>query len=101
LLLNTILTVTAGAPGSHADLGWQRLTDNIIETISDQRDHVVFLLWGKKAQAKEEFIDADRHLILQAPHPSPLSAWRGFFGCRHFSQANAYLERHGQSPISW
>jgi uracil-DNA glycosylase len=101
LLLNTFLTVEAGAPGSHAELGWQRLTDKIIETVSDTQENVVFLLWGKKAQAKRVLIDADPHLILEAPHPSPLSAWRGFLGCGHFSAANAYLERNGKSSIRW
>ncbi len=101
LLLNTVLTVEAGSPGSHAHLGWQRLTDQITETVSATRDHVVFLLWGKKAQAKRTLIDADRHLVLEAPHPSPLSAWRGFLGCGHFSATNAYLTRHGKPPIRW
>jgi uracil-DNA glycosylase len=101
LLLNTILTVEAGAPGSHAHLGWPRLTDAIIHTLSQQRDHLVFMLWGNKAQAKRALIDNRDHLILEAPHPSPLSAWRGFLGCAHFSQANDYLQRHGKTAIVW
>ena len=101
LLLNTTLTVAAGAPGSHANWGWERFTDTIIETISREREHVVFLLWGRHAQAKESLIDTEQHLILKAPHPSPLSAHRGFFGCRHFSKTNAYLAEHNFTPIMW
>jgi uracil-DNA glycosylase len=101
LLLNASLTVEAGAAGSHADLGWTALTDAIIAQLSERRDHLVFLLWGRYAQSKKPLIDAQRHLVLTAPHPSPLSAYRGFFGCRHFSQANAYLEAHGRAPIAW
>ncbi len=101
LLLNATLTVRADEAGSHADLGWQALTDDIIRALSEQRTHIVFMLWGKYAQAKRWLVDEDRHLILAAPHPSPLSAWRGFFGCRHFSQANEYLAAHGQEPIRW
>jgi uracil-DNA glycosylase len=100
LLLNTILTVEAGEPGSHANLGWQRLTDAVIEELNRQREPLVFMLWGKKAQAKGALINT-HHLILEAPHPSPLSAWRGFFGCAHFSKANTYLQEHHNSPISW
>lgn len=101
LLLNATLTVRADEAGSHADLGWQALTDDIIRALSEKRAHLVFMLWGKYAQAKRLLIDEGRHLILAAPHPSPLSAWRGFFGCRHFSQANEYLAAHGQEPIRW
>ena len=101
LLLNTMLTVGAGDAGSHTNLGWQRLTDALIHELSDQREHLVFMLWGKKAQAKRSLIDEDQHLILEAPHPSPLSAWRGFFGCGHFSAANAYLQQHGTSSVTW
>jgi uracil-DNA glycosylase len=101
LLLNASLTVEAGAAGSHARLGWTALTDAIISELSEQRDHLVFLLWGRYAQSKASLIDGQRHLVLTAPHPSPLSAYRGFFGCRHFSQANAYLEAHGHAPIIW
>ena len=101
LLLNAILTVEAGKAASHKDLGWQTLTDEIIGQLSAQRDHIVFMLWGRKAQAKEPLIDPEKHLILEAPHPSPLSAHRGFFGCGHFSKANAYLRQHGGTPITW
>jgi uracil-DNA glycosylase len=101
LLLNAILTVEAGQAASHKDLGWQTLTDEIIAQLSMQRDHLVFMLWGRKAQAKARLIDPDRHLILEAPHPSPLSAHRGFFGCGHFSKANVYLREHGAPPITW
>lgn len=101
LLLNSILTVRAGAPLSHAGLGWEAFTDTIIRTVSSCRNHVVFLLWGAKAKAKAPLIDASRHLILTAAHPSPLAAYNGFFGCRHFSKANAYLTAHGQAPICW
>lgn len=101
LLLNASLTVEAGAAGSHASLGWTVLTDAVISELSEQRDHLVFLLWGRYAQSKAPLIDAQRHLVLTAPHPSPLSAYRGFFGCRHFSQANAYLEAHGRAAILW
>jgi uracil-DNA glycosylase len=101
LLLNALLTVEAGQAASHKDLGWQKLSDEIIAQLSAQRDHLVFMLWGKKAQAKKSLIDPERHLILEAPHPSPLSAHRGFFGCRHFSKANAYLREHGAHPITW
>lgn len=101
LLLNASLTVKAAAAGSHSELGWSRLTDAIIARLSERRDHLVFMLWGRFAQAKHLLIDAARHLILEAPHPSPLSAYRGFFGCRHFSKANAYLMQHGQTAIRW
>ena len=101
LLLNASLTVEAGAAGSHRDLGWLALTDNIIAQLSAKRDHLIFLLWGRYAQSKREVIDESRHLVLAAPHPSPLSAYRGFFGCRHFSRTNAYLVEHGRSPIIW
>jgi uracil-DNA glycosylase len=101
LLLNASLTVEAGKAGSHQDLGWMRLTDEIIARLSIGREHLVFMLWGRFAQSKAPLIDESRHLVLQAPHPSPLSAYRGFFGCGHFSQANAYLARHQQAPIKW
>lgn len=101
LLLNAILTVRAGAPLSHAGKGWEAFTDEIIRTVSEKGEHVVFLLWGSKAKAKRSLIDAKRHLILTAAHPSPLSAWNGFFGCRHFSAANAFLTAHGRTPIQW
>lgn len=101
LLLNTTLTVSAGSPASHADWGWGHFTDAVIRIVSDQRSHVVFLLWGTHAQSKEHLIDHTKHLVLTAPHPSPLSAYRGFFGSRHFSQTNAYLASHQMTPILW
>jgi len=101
LLLNTTLTVSAGSPASHADWGWGHFTDAVIRIVSDQRSHVVFLLWGTHAQSKEHLIDHTKHLVLTAPHPSPLSAYRGFFGSRHFSQTNAYLASHQLTPILW
>jgi len=101
LLLNATLTVAADQPGSHQGLGWEQFTDAVIETISDEKEHVVFLLWGAYAAKKAVLIDTTEHLVLTAPHPSPLSAHRGFFGCRHFSATNQYLERHHQKPIQW
>ena len=101
LLLNTTLTVRAGMAASHQGLGWETFTDAIIETINRSCDHVVFLLWGSPARRKGSMIDRTRHLVLEAPHPSPLSAHRGFFGCRHFSQTNAYLTQWGKVPIRW
>ncbi len=100
LLLNSVLTVRAGVAASHAGLGWQNFTDAVIKLISERCEGVVFMLWGNYARSKAGLIDSDRHLVLQAAHPSPLA--RGaFFGCRHFSQANAYLIRTGRSPINW
>lgn len=101
LLLNTTLTVEAGKAGSHQGWGWETFTDAVIEVVNKHCDHVVFLLWGTPARRKGAMIDRSRHLILEAPHPSPLSAYRGFFGCRHFSQANAFLQRWGKEPIRW
>jgi uracil-DNA glycosylase len=101
LLLNTLLTVEAGQPMSHKDMGWEALTCQVIAELSSQREHLVFLLWGSKAQDFSNVIAKDSHLILTAAHPSPLSAYRGFFGCRHFSKANAYLKMHGINPIRW
>ncbi len=101
MLLNATLTVEAGQAGSHRGLGWQRLTDEIVMTLSREREGLVFLLWGRHAQEKRALIDAVRHLILEAPHPSPLSAYRGFFGCGHFSRTNAYLAANGGTPIRW
>jgi uracil-DNA glycosylase len=101
LLLNVTLTVEAKKANSHQRLGWGKLTDQIIEKLSQEREHLVFILWGANAQAKKPLIDANKHLILEAPHPSPYSAERGFFGSRHFSQANRYLEAHGRKPIEW
>ena len=101
LLLNATLTVRAGAAGSHQGRGWETFTDAAIRVLSSQREHLVFLLWGAYAGRKAALIDRSRHCILTAPHPSPLSAYRGFFGSHPFSQANAYLVTHGLQPISW
>ncbi len=101
LLLNTVLTVRAGAAHSHATFGWEVFTDEVIRQLDKEREHLVFMLWGSHAQKKGAFIDRNRHLVLTAPHPSPLSAYRGFFGCKHFSQANAYLQVNGLKPIDW
>lgn len=100
-LLNATLTVRATLAGSHQNKGWEQFTDEVIRKISDSQTHVVFMLWGAYAQKKEVLIDEVKHLILKAPHPSPLSAYRGFLGCRHFSQANAYLISTGVDPIGW
>jgi len=101
LLLNAILTVEQGRAGAHQGKGWERFTDCAVQALNDQREQLVFMLWGSYAQKKGAIIDTGRHLVLKAPHPSPLSAHRGFLGCRHFSQANAYLEKVGQTPIDW
>jgi uracil-DNA glycosylase len=100
-LLNTVLTVEESKPGSHAGRGWETFTDFIIKSISDHKDHVVFLLWGNYAKSKASLIDSGKHTILLAPHPSPLSAYSGFFGCKHFSLCNKYLEQHNQKPVDW
>ncbi|MDX1908531.1 MAG: uracil-DNA glycosylase [Bacteroidia bacterium] len=101
LLLNSLLTVRASSPGSHKDKGWETFTDAVIRTLDARREGLVFMLWGKYAQEKGRIIDRDRHLVLTAAHPSPFSARNGFFGCRHFSQANAWLEQQGRVPIRW
>lgn len=101
MLLNTVLTVEAGKAHSHARLGWETFTDRVIDVINTHREGVVFLLWGSHAQKKGSIIDAQRHHVLKAPHPSPLSAHRGFLGCRHFSQTNALLSKAGETPIDW
>lgn len=101
LLLNNTLTVEAGKPGSHQNLGWETFTNSIIKLISDTNQNVVFMLWGKQALSKRILINEEKHLVLLAPHPSPLSAHRGFFGCQHFSKANTYLKQAGQSEIFW
>ncbi len=101
LLLNANLTVNAGQPGSHQKLGWETFTDEVIKKISDEKEHVVFLLWGNFARAKASLIDERKHLILEAPHPSPFSARSGFFGCKHFSRTNEYLKQIGQKEIEW
>jgi uracil-DNA glycosylase len=100
-LLNASLTVRAGEPMSHAKIGWAPFTDAVIKTISDKKEHVVFLLWGKFAQEKSVLINQARHLILRAAHPSPLSAHAGFMGCKHFSKTNEYLVKQGIDPIDW
>lgn len=101
LLLNATLTVRAHQAGSHQRHGWELFTDAAIHALSEKRSGLVFLLWGSYAISKAQFIDRSRHLVLTAPHPSPLSAYRGFFGCRHFSQCNAYLQQQGLPPIDW
>ena len=100
LLLNATLTVRAHAAASHAGRGWEEFTDSVIRAVSG-RDNVVYLLWGSFAQKKAGFVNPEKNLILKSAHPSPLSAYRGFFGCKHFSQANEYLVRHGCAPIDW
>lgn len=100
-LLNASLTVRAGEPMSHAQIGWSRFTDATIEALATHREKLVFLLWGKFAQEKAKYIDPSRHLLLKAAHPSPLSAHNGFLGCRHFSQANAYLVQNRIDPVDW
>lgn len=101
LLLNATLTVVAGTPGSHQKKGWETFTDAVIQLISEEKDHVVFLLWGKYAQDKGAMIDEKKHLVLRAAHPSPFSVHSGFFGCKHFSKTNEYLKLHGKEPIMW
>jgi len=100
-LLNVVLSVQASSAGSHQQKGWESFTDATIKLLSDEREHLVFILWGKTAQSKEKLIDTGRHLVLKAPHPSPLSSYRGFFGSRPFSKSNTYLEEHGITPINW
>lgn len=101
LLLNSVLTVEQGRAGSHQGKGWETFTDHIIGLLNEGKENLVFLLWGSYAIKKGALIDRRRHLVLESVHPSPLSAHRGFFGCRHFSQTNAYLEQHGEQPIDW
>jgi uracil-DNA glycosylase len=101
LLLNASLTVREGQPNSHAERGWQTFTDAVVDALGEVRGGVVYMLWGAFAQRKGARLDTDRNLILKAAHPSPLSAHNGFFGCRHFSQANQYLIQTGKSPIEW
>jgi uracil-DNA glycosylase len=100
-LLNTVLTVEQGKAHSHANTGWETFTDKVIEVINHHGQNIVFLLWGAHAQKKGRFIDRSKHCVLAAPHPSPLSAHRGFLGCKHFSKANQYLLENGKSPIDW
>ena len=101
LLLNTVLTVQAHRAFSHRGKGWEQFTDAIIRTVNEVDRPIVFLLWGKPAQEKKALLNNPKHLILEAPHPSPLSAYRGFFGCRHFSKANDFLMQNGETPIDW
>ena len=101
LLINAILTVRAHQAGSHQGKGWEEFTDAVIRRLNDEREHIVFMLWGAYAQKKGAFIDRTRHCVLTAPHPSPLSADRGFFGCKHFSKANAYFRSKGLAEIEW
>ncbi len=101
LLLNTVLTVRAHQPNSHRGIGWEEFTDAAILALNGEDRPIVFMLWGSPAQKKASMLTNPNHLILKAPHPSPLSAYRGFFGCKHFSQANAFLEAHGVEPIDW
>ena len=101
LLLNATLTVRDGQAGSHQGKGWEQFTDAVVKAVAEQRDHVVFLLWGSYAARKASFVDANRHCVLTSAHPSPLSAYRGFFGNHHFQLANDYLAQHGMTPIVW
>ncbi len=101
LLLNTVLTVRAHEPNSHRGRGWEQFTDAILQAVNRQERPIVYMLWGTPAQSKAPMLTNPRHLILRAPHPSPLSAYRGFFGCGHFSKCNAFLTAHGETPIDW
>lgn len=101
LLLNTVLTVRAHNANSHRGIGWEEFTDAAIKVLNDQDRPIVFMLWGKPAQEKKKMLTNPKHLILEAPHPSPLSAYRGFFGCKHFSKCNTFLTSNGLSPIDW
>ena len=101
LLLNAVLTVERGQAGSHQGKGWEKFTDAVVQRLTDGREGLVFMLWGSYAQSKGAVIDRRKHLVLKAPHPSPLSAHRGFLGCRHFSSANDYLLQHQHAPIDW
>ncbi len=100
-LINAVLTVRSSEANSHKGRGWETFTDTVIRTLSDEKEHVVFILWGAPAGAKASLIDSKKHLILKAPHPSPLSSYRGFFGSKPFSKSNAYLIEHGKTPIKW
>ncbi len=101
LMLNTVLTVRAGQANSHAKKGWEDFTDRIIKIVSEQKENLVFLLWGANARSKKALIDTKKHLVLECAHPSPLSAYNGFFGCKHFSKTNDYLVKHGKRSIDW
>ena len=100
-MLNATLTVERGKAASHTGKGWEQFTDAVISTISNQKEHVVFFLWGNWARQKKQLIDTTRHLVLESPHPSPLSAYHGFWGNHHFTQANSWLETHGLQQIDW
>ena len=101
LLINATLTVRAGQAGSHQNKGWEQFTDEVVRLVAKEKNNVVFILWGAYAQKKGETIDRAKHLVLESPHPSPLSASRGFFGNKHFSKANVYLVEHGMKPVEW
>ena len=101
MLLNAVLTVHAHQANSHKDRGWETFTDQAIHALNEEREHIVFVLWGAYAQKKGAFIDRKKHLVLESPHPSPLSVMRGFYGSRPFSKINTYLEKHGEMPIDW
>ena len=101
LLLNAVLTVRAHAAASHQNKGWEEFTDAVIRAVNEVNRPIVFLLWGSFARSKSKMLTNPNHLVLEAPHPSPLSAYRGFFGCRHFSRANAFLTEHGEEPVDW
>jgi uracil-DNA glycosylase len=101
LLLNTVLTVKAHQANSHKDYGWQKFTDTVIATLNREKKGIIFVLWGKQAQIKGKSIDTSKHIVLEAPHPSGLSAHRGFFGCKHFSKINSILKERGDQQIDW
>ena len=101
LMLNSVLTVRSGVANSHNNIGWEKFTENVISIISSQLSNIVFILWGKQAQEKIKIIDTKKHLILKSAHPSPLSAYNGFFGCKHFSKCNAYLKKSNKKQIDW
>ena len=101
LLLNTVLSVEQGLSNSHKSLGWKKMTTEIIQVVNSQCNHVVFILWGRQAQMKKKLINTSKHLIIESPHPSPLSSYRGFFGSKPFSRANSFLKKHGITPINW
>lgn len=101
LLLNAVLTVEAGKPNAHQNKGWEQFTDKIVHLLAENNEHLVFILWGAYAQKKGKFIDRQKHFVIESPHPSPLSAYRGFFGSQPFSKTNSYLQQHGKTPINW
>lgn len=101
LLLNSILSVESGKPSSHRNIGWEDFTDHVIQKISDEHENIVFMLWGNYAQSKKKLIDEKRHLVLETSHPSPLSAYKGFLGCKHFSQCNDYLKKNKKKEVFW